>query len=163
MKKNTNKGFTLIETIIYIALFSLLMGVAFSTAFHLIDGSYDLSTKNTIQEEGNFVMRKLSYTLTGIETITTPVSGSSSTLVIKKYDGNQIDVQQNGTKIEIKESTNGNVFLPITTDNVTVKASSLNFSYITPSGTGPAGITASFTITKDGTDFPFTITKYIRK
>lgn len=159
------KGFTLIEVIIYIALFSILIGGSFVSAYQLIDGSNKLSVKNTIQDEGLFVMRKLTWVLTNINPTSsiTPSSLSSPTLRVVKYDGNQIDIKLNGNKIEMKESLGTNIFLPITTDNVTIKASSLNFEYINPNGLGPFGTTASFIITKDGIDFPFSLTKYIRK
>ncbi|MEK7564053.1 MAG: prepilin-type N-terminal cleavage/methylation domain-containing protein [Patescibacteria group bacterium] len=159
------KGFTLIEVIIYIALFSLLIGTAFITTHQIIDGSGKLSVKNTTQEEGIFVLRKINYALTGISTITTPSTGNlnSNNLNITKYDANQINIRLNGTKIEMKENVGPNTYLPLTTDNVTVKASSLNFAYIAPIDSSPAGITASFLIVKDGKDYPFSITKYIRK
>lgn len=149
-----NRGFTLIEVIIYIALFSLLMGSAFIVAFQLIEGSGDISTKNTLQEEGNFVMRKFNWALTNVDPASpiTPSAGNSSTLNVTKYDGNEIDIKLTGTKIEMRESDNGNTFLPITTDNVEV--SSLNFKYETL-----GGITATAVI--DGTTF--TTTKYFRK
>ncbi|MBP6883688.1 MAG: prepilin-type N-terminal cleavage/methylation domain-containing protein [Candidatus Pacebacteria bacterium] len=150
------KGFTLIETLIYIALFSLLLGGAFVITYQLIESSGKLSIKNTIQNEGNFVMRKLSWALTGVDyTITTtPTSGNSPTnrLVVTKYNGNKITMQLNGTKIEMKESANDNTFLAITTDNVVV--SSLSFQYETL-----GGITATAII--DGVTF--TTTKYFRK
>ncbi len=152
MTAHHNKGFTVIEVIIYIALFSLLIGTAFTAAYQLIDGSGKLSTKNTTQEEGNFVMRKLDWALTGVATITTPASGNSSTLVVTKYDGDVITIQKNGTALEIKESTNGNIFIPLTTSNVVV--SSLDFAY-----QSLGGITTTVII--DGTTF--TSTKYFRK
>lgn len=145
------KGFTLIEVIIYIALFSFLIGGAFITAYQLIDSSGKLSAKTTTQAEGNFVMRKFNWALTGISSFI----NTSDTLHLNKYDGNQIDIQKNGTKIEMKESSGS--FLPITTDNVQV--TSLEFQFIPASGSGPAGITATAKI--NGLDF--TITKYIRK
>ena len=55
MKSNT-QGFTLIEVVIYIALFSLLLGGAFVTAYQLIDNSRELNVKNRVQEEGNFLL-----------------------------------------------------------------------------------------------------------
>lgn len=143
-----NKGFTLIEVIIYIALFSLLMGTAFVTAYRLIDGSGDLGTKNTVQEEGNFVMRKFDWAMTGVSSFT----NTPNTLHVNKYDGNQIDIKLVGTKIKITESSGPNDF--ITTDNVSV--SSLLF---TPTGGMPAGITATTIIN----GVTFTTTKYIRK
>ncbi len=154
MMHHKNKaGFTLIEVVIYIALFSILMGSAFIVAYQLIQSSGNLSTKNTIQEEGNFVIRKLDWALSGADpTTVSPSSGNSSALSLTKYNGNKINVQQNGTKIEIKESTNGNTFLPITTDNVTVSA--LNFKY-----EALGGITITITIN----GLTFTTTRYFRK
>ncbi|KKR70308.1 MAG: hypothetical protein UU13_C0008G0004 [Candidatus Nomurabacteria bacterium GW2011_GWB1_40_7] len=157
MKNKRNKGFTLIEVIIYTALFSLLIGTAFVSAFQLIDGSGKLSAKTVTEAEGNFVLRKINWALTGVKTITTPSIGTAHNLVVTKYDNNQIDIQLVGTKIEIRESDNGNAFIPITTDNVEV--SSLDFEYIPASGSGPAGIAA--TAIMNGTTF--TITKYLRK
>lgn len=162
MKKKHNKGFTLIEVIIYIALFSLLMGSAFVTAYQLIDGSGKLSAKNTVQEEGNFVMRKFNWALTGINPSSTPVisgSGCSQTLSVNKTDTtiNPVVIKSNtisGVKyIEIQKK--GGTFYPITTVNVLV--SCLKFSRVSI-GTS-SGIIATATI--NGIDF--TITKYIRK
>ena len=101
---NTNKGFTFIEVIIYIALSSLLLGTAFVTVFQLIDSSNKLNVKNTVQEEGNFVMRKLNWALTGVSSF----SNTLNTLHINKYDGNQIEIKLNDTKTEIQESKNNN-------------------------------------------------------
>ncbi|OGI68550.1 hypothetical protein A2738_01575 [Candidatus Nomurabacteria bacterium RIFCSPHIGHO2_01_FULL_42_15] len=76
--KNNKSGFTLIEVIIYIALFSLLLGTAFVAAYQLIDGSVRLGTKNTIQDEGNFIMRKINWALTGVDPSTVPVISGSA-------------------------------------------------------------------------------------
>ncbi|KKT00617.1 MAG: hypothetical protein UW07_C0021G0005 [Candidatus Nomurabacteria bacterium GW2011_GWF2_43_8] len=158
MPINHSKGFTLIEVIIYIALFSLLMGTALITAYQLIDGSRDLSAKNTTQEEGNFVLRKINWALTGVDPSlgTTPdtTDPSIDNLNVEKYDGNAISVTLDGTKIRMEED-GGDDF--ITTDNVSVD--SLQFDYLAPLGTEPAGITATAVI--DGVTF--TITKYFRK
>jgi len=153
------RGFTLIETIIYIALFSVLIGGGLVTVYELIDGSGKLSAKNTVQEEGNFVLRKLNWALTGVSGITSPSSGTplSNTLSVNKYDGNRINVELNGTKIEIEESDNGNTFTPITTDNI--KVSSLEFEYLPSQGEAPVGVKATIVI--DGYDF--SITKYLRQ
>jgi len=134
MMHHKNKaGFTLIEVVIYIALFSILMGSAFIVAYQLIQSSGNLSTKNTIQEEGNFVIRKLDWALSGADpTTVSPSSGNSSALSLTKY--------------------NGNTFLPITTDNVTVSA--LNFKY-----EALGGITITITIN----GLTFTTTRYFRK
>jgi len=152
-----NKGFTLIETIIYIALFSVLIGGGLVTVYELIDGSGKLSAKGTVQEEGNFVLRKLNWALTGASSITTPSSGTppSSILTVTKYDGTQINVQLMGTKIRMTEIGGSDDF--ITTDNI--KVSSLEFEYLPSQGEAPVGVKATIVI--DGYDF--SITKYLRQ
>src|SRR3989344_4812738 len=120
--KNIEKGFTLLEVIIYTALFSFLIGSAFVTGYQLIDGSGKLSAKNTIQDEGNFMMRKISWALTGVDPAfpTVPSSGNSPTLTVTKYEGNKVEIRLDGEKIEMKQSAYGGTFRPITTDNVVV-------------------------------------------
>ncbi len=144
-----NQGFTLIEVIIYIALFSLLIGTAFVTAFQLMDGSGKLSTRNTVQEEGNFVLRKINWALTGVSSVPYIVS---NVLYVPKYGGKIIRIQHTG-KLEISED-NGLSFFSITTDNVSVD--SLNFQSIMNPG---PGVTATFVIN----GVTFTTTKYLRK
>ncbi|OGI76053.1 hypothetical protein A3C67_00510 [Candidatus Nomurabacteria bacterium RIFCSPHIGHO2_02_FULL_42_19] len=160
----SNKGFTLIEVIIYIALFTLLMGSAFVIAYQLIQGSGNIGIKNTVQEEGNFVLRKFDWAMTGVETITLPSAGtpSSGTLKITKYDGTKINICLDSNKIKIRRGgtlCSGSVaeFLPLTTDNVFTDG--LEFTYVPPAGSAPSGITAKATIN----GVHFTITKYIRK
>ena len=150
------RGFTLIETIIYIALFSILVGSGFVTAYSLMEGSSVLNQKTINQEEANFVLRKINWVLNGVATINTPASGYASNLKITKYDGTVLEVRLNTGKIELKEGTGG-TFLPITTDNV--KVTSLQFQYVPPVGTAPAGIIASTTVN----GFVATTTKYKRK
>lgn len=151
MSSLTNqKGFTLIEVIIYIALFSLLMGTAFYTAFQLIDGSSNLSVKTTAESEGNFVMRKFNWAMTGASDFIP----NGSELTINKYTGPNVEIKLNSEKI-LMDSTGS--FLPITTENV--KATDLQFELIPASSPGPKGIKATFKIN----EIPFSITKYIRK
>ena len=157
MPINNSKAFTLIEVIIYIALFSLLIGTALVTTYQLIDGSWNLSRKNIVQEEGNFVMRKINWALAGVQTINNPTSGSDDTLSVTKYNGDDIIISLDGTKINL-EVNPGGLNEAITTESVAV--STLEFTYISGD---PSGIRATATITENGVGFPFTITKYIRK
>lgn len=151
MTRPRNQGFTLIETVIYIALFSILIGSVFVTTLQLIDSSGDLDKKNVTVEEGNFVMRKINWALTGAKN----VSVSSDTLVITQYDSSQIRFCLDSGQIKIKHGgsalCSSASFTPLTTENVEV--SSLNFTTTTP-----AGMTVLATI--DGQDF--SITKFIR-
>lgn len=145
------RGFTLIETVIYIALLGLLMAVVLPTVYQLVQGTQNTNTKTTIQDEANFVLRKINWTLTGISGFSIP---QSSELLVTKYGGTQVDIKLSGGKIQMTE--NGTM-LPITTDNVTV--ASLQFQSIAAVGTGPAGVTATFVLN----GVTFTTSKFIRK
>lgn len=156
MKNKHNKGFTLIEVIIYIALFSLLIGTAFVTAYQLIENSNKLSVKNTTQEEGNFVLRKLNWALTGASTF----SISSSELTVNKFNGATVKIKlgsgANAGKILMNDT---GLFVPITTDNVEV--TDLQFQQV---GTYPAGISVVIKIkTLNTAAVDFMITKYLRR
>src|SRR5437667_361850 len=56
MPKN-NSGFTLIETILYIALLTILLSGAVFASYNLIEGSGRLKTNININEEGGFVLK----------------------------------------------------------------------------------------------------------
>jgi len=156
------KGFTLIEVIIYIALFSILIGTAFVTAFQLIDSANKLNTKTILQEEGNFVMRKLNWAMTGLDSSFTPsivtYSACNQKITLHKlgYPLNPIEIRLNTASSTIEFIENGGSPTPITTENVSVTC--LQFVTIPATGTGPSGLKATTTIS--GIDF--TITKYQR-
>lgn len=167
-KIKNSKGFTLIELIMYIALFSIITTGAFITVYQLLESSDRLSKQSMVQSEANFVLRKIDWALEGLSTTTSDVLSpatfypyqKSSTLSIKKYYmGEKMDVliQYNGTtqKIMFKEKTNTSA--PITSDNIHV--SKLEFQYIPGIGSSPPGIAATFIINEK----TFMLTKYIKK
>ena len=60
-----NRGFTLIETIIYIAILALLIGGGIAAAFYVIDSSSKTKSEVNIQAEGISIIRKIEWALTG--------------------------------------------------------------------------------------------------
>lgn len=61
-------GFSLIETIIYIALFGLIMTSALVTAYQLIVSSNEINYRTLIDEEASFLLAKIDWALTGAPT-----------------------------------------------------------------------------------------------
>ena len=150
-----NRGFTLVETLVYIALLGLIMGGVLMASYNLLEGAGKVSSSAMIQEEGNFVLRKINWALTNVQSINNPLSGYANSLSITKFDGTQIDIRLNTTNRSIEMRQVGvSQFASTTTSNVQVSA--LQFHHI--SGI-PAGIEASTTI--NGT--VFYIKKYLRK
>ena len=105
------KGFTLIETIIYIALFSLIMSGTMLTTYQLISEAGHISSQNIVVQEGDFVVRKIHW----------------ATLLY----GDQMQLKLKDGKIEIREDASYS-YLPLTTDKV--MASELGTSTFTLNG-----------------------------
>ncbi len=161
------KGFTLVETIVYIALFSIIMTGAFVTAYQLIVGSDRLNTKKTIQSEGNFVLAKIGWALDSVSTSSAEIISppqtppyTSNTLSLKKYylgEKISVSIQYDAVNKAVLFQEGSGPLVPITTNNVSI--SKIEFRFMPPTGSSPAGLAATTTI--NGIDFA--ITKYIRK
>lgn len=154
MPKNFKKGFSLIEAVVYIALLGLLMTSALATAYQLVNSSSGLNAKNTAGEEGNFVMRKLNWALSGAQTVIAP-AGWGSGLSVTRYDGTTVDFRRASGVVQV--SVNGGTYRALTTGNVVV--TSLSVHYIAASGGAPAGVEASTTIN----GLVFYTERYLRK
>lgn len=148
------RGFTLIEAVIYIALLGLIMTGALTIAYQLISSSTSLDTRNISVGEGNFVLRKIDWALSGMQSISAP-GAWGSTLSLTRDDGTTVDMRLNAGKVEMRE--NGGSYAPLTTSNVAV--TSLSFHYIAAAGNVPAGLEASTTIN----GLVFYTDRYIRK
>jgi hypothetical protein len=148
------KGFTLIETVMYIGLLGLLMTGAVLTAYELTQHSDVLSVKNTAGEEGNFILRKLDWALSGAQSISVPVDWGN-TFSVTRYDGTTVDVRLANGVVQMRE--NGASYLRLSTANVTI--GSLSFHYLPASGTSPAGLEASTTVN----GLVFYTERYLRK
>ena len=148
------RGFTILETIMYIALFSLLMTGILVTVYELLAGGAQNRESVAIQEEGTFINRKIGWALSGATAISVP---DSKTLVLTRPDlGGQ-------SPLTITESA-GQMFIsrgsvaptPLTTAEFTVENG--HISLIPASGGGPAGVSVHYTI--EGV--PFAYKSYLR-
>jgi prepilin-type N-terminal cleavage/methylation domain-containing protein len=81
----SKRGFTLLETLIYIALFGVLMTGALVTVYELLQSFEYNRTDISIQEEGMFIQRKIHWALQGATAITL---SNPTTLVISRPDLN---------------------------------------------------------------------------
>lgn len=114
--KIESSGFTLIETLIYIAFFAVLVGSLLGITFQTIDNSARLSKKITIQQEANFILRKIEWALNNAETVSD--SSGPETLTVNMYApavpvsfsylGNNMTITRGGVT-EILNSENVNV------------------------------------------------------
>jgi len=128
------KGFTLIETIIYIALLAFIIGAGVSSAYYLIDSSVKGENDVNTIAEAEFLLRKIDWAMTGANSVDV---------------GQMFDLSSNRVRISVDGGLS-HVYLTSSSTKVT----GLDFILLSPDG-----ITASTTI--DGKHFE--VTKYIRK
>jgi prepilin-type N-terminal cleavage/methylation domain-containing protein len=95
MNKNIKQGFTLIEVIIYLALFSILMAGSLSAAFALCESSGHERTRAFLLEEGNFIIakteRELSIEKNAVFDPATLVGGRVSITSVRFYHSADTD------------------------------------------------------------------------
>ncbi|MDO8548206.1 MAG: prepilin-type N-terminal cleavage/methylation domain-containing protein [bacterium] len=154
-----DRGFTLIEVIIYIGLFSILMTGSVVAAYQLVGSGAHNQRSVLTQEEGTFLNRKINWALTGasavsvsggnILTITRPDLGAQSPIIISGIIS--------GSEGNITLTRNGSAPAMLNTESLSVN----NVSFIViPAALGrPTEVDVSFSI---GTT-PFIFKKYLRQ
>ncbi|MCX6759556.1 MAG: type II secretion system protein [Candidatus Nealsonbacteria bacterium] len=173
------KSFTLIETLVYIALFAILMGGAVVVAYTVFESAGRNQAKQILQQEGDFLIGKIEWVLSGVQTIASPPLDplnptapiQSSILQIARYDGSS-------RTINTSEDCSGmtptsNIFLQKGTscsqlNNSNVQINDLVFTRNPGEGINPESVSASFTLTartENGMliNQDFSTTKYLRK
>jgi prepilin-type N-terminal cleavage/methylation domain-containing protein len=142
----TDRGFTLIETLVYLALFAIIIGGIMSAAYALFESSDRNQTKAMMQEEKDFMIAKIDMALTGAKTISAPAANASgSMLTLTKYDTTSATVG-----FTVVSGAFGNMWLNTSTNilnNSNVKISRVVFIHKAPGGTSPESVEAGFTIT----------------
>lgn len=157
MKKN---GFILIEVVIYILLYSIMIGGILITVFQLIQNSESGSKKDKSVEETNFVLQKINWALVDTFEIKHPIVGQDDYLEINKenFIDNPIIFRLNTQDINfyfIEICLNGDCY-PLTTRNI--KINEMSFTYLPKKGRGPPGIRIKININ----DFEITSIKYLK-
>ena len=137
----SQSGFTLIELLIYSVLIVIMMSTAITTIYQITDSSDAINKKVAIEEEANFILRKIQWVLTGVELVISPAPNTTNadTLSIDKYNFglNPINVTSGSGNITIQKQITGPL-IPLNSENVEI--TSLEFDHIASSGTKPAGI-----------------------
>ncbi len=117
------RAFTLIETIIYLALFTIIIGGGMVATYQIIESSSDTYHHLELQEEANFLLAKIDWALVGA----TSVNANGSALVISKFI--------NGISTQLLFATNEN--------NLTLQINSAAPEILNASSIGVANV--SFT------------------
>lgn len=156
-KFSHNHGFTLIEVLIYSALFSLILLGMLGGAYMIVQGTNRSGARNLVDDEANFILRKIGWATTGVSSINAPGAGLTGPVLSVNKSGVLLPVRfrLNAENIEIDSGAAS--YLPL--DTVNVAAASISFQHIPASGNKPAAIKTTFYLN----NILYETTKYIRK
>lgn len=154
------RGFTLMEALIYIAIFSILMSGAVVASYNLLEGGGRNKNAIGIQEEGTFLNRKINWALTGASAVSASPDGT--TLTITRSDlGSQspLVIIGNGTMMTITRGASAPIALNSDRFRVTGPVTGHTFSILPTSAGRPSSVTVSFQIQSR----PFIFRTYLRQ
>src|SRR3989344_4238389 len=77
MRRITPQGFTLIEILLYAAIFVIVVGGMVTYAFAMLSSSQRADTQLEVADNARFMVQKLQRVLQGASSINTPIVGSS--------------------------------------------------------------------------------------
>ena len=165
MNTKRTHGFTLVETLVYLALYAIIMTGAL-VAVYSIDGSSARNTEIAMAaEEGDYLLGKIEWALSDAASIQSPAS-AGSTLTLTRADGSAVSVWLAGHDVRMQEGDSP----AQTLNNTDVAITGLRFVHARAAGIGaePESIEASFTLsakTPDGRPLTrdFSATTYLRK
>lgn len=170
MKNQSGKsgaGFTLIETLLYLGLFSIVIGGGMLATYGIIQGTQRGASQVAIAEEANFLLRKVDWMLTGVDSalggVASPASGSSQVLTVSKLGvAGSVSLTRNGSNAELTVGSDPMAVL----NSSSVKVTALSFVRTTATGQ-PDSIKTTFTISSSlsgsAISQDFEITKYLRQ
>lgn len=138
-----NRGFTLIETILYSALIAATIGAMLAVTYQIIQGSRAVSEKINSGEEAAFVIAKIKWALSSASTINSPGSGASSStmsLSLADYTKNPVVFSLDNGVVYLQK--HGGIRVPLTSSRIVVN--NLIFTHIPASGKKPEGVRIGF-------------------
>jgi prepilin-type N-terminal cleavage/methylation domain-containing protein len=156
------KGFTLIESLIYLALFTIIIGGGLVSVYQIIQSTNANKNHIILQEEANFLFRKMNGVLVGTTSISQPTNNSDTDLVIIKNGSN--------ISFHLTNASNGDLTLNGTLLNsesvkVSLTPTTHLFEHVIVAGK-PDAIVIKFTLTtvQNGRNVSqnFSFTKYLR-
>ena len=141
--KANNRGFTFIESIIYLALFVIIISGGMVAAYQVIEATDAANNRVILQGEANFLLRKINWALMGAKSIIIPLDQTPITnLVINK--------NINGKDVQITFALDGNRNLTLERDSLganILNSSSIAVDSISFKQDSAGSITTEFTLT----------------
>ncbi|MEK7546797.1 MAG: hypothetical protein AAB536_01305 [Patescibacteria group bacterium] len=138
-------GFTLIETLLYSALFSMVIGFSIIIFYQVLSSESQNRARREVETEADFLMRKITWALSSAQSVSQPAVGAtSSVLTLNKYGFSQnpltFDAYSGTARLSRAAGT------PVSLTNGSVTVSQLLFSHFPPSGSQTEAVRISISI-----------------
>lgn len=145
------KGFTLLETIIYAALLTAVIGAALASAYQILSAGDQLRSRTEVEEEARFVMRKIAWAVAGTTAITAPAANATSSLlsVTTTYpSANPIAIDASGGAARIRAGSGAATVL----NGDTVRVTDIVFTHRPATSNASAAVSVSLTVQAASSD-----------
>jgi prepilin-type N-terminal cleavage/methylation domain-containing protein len=116
------KGFTLVELLIYIGLFSILLVILTNIFVAIIDSRLESEATTNVEEDGKYIVNRLTYDLRRAQSISTPSSRGTQT--------NSLQIAIDGTSYNYALQNN-NLILTTGSDTLQLNSYGSKISNIT--------------------------------
>nr|MBI5455685.1 prepilin-type N-terminal cleavage/methylation domain-containing protein [Candidatus Levybacteria bacterium] len=137
------EGFTFIELLIFMGIFSILMLAMFQLLIAIFDVQLESQGTSAVSRDGRYILNRLTYDIKNATTVTNPGLGSQ---------GQSLSLKE-GVTTYTYELTNGNLTLTNSTtgttdqlNSINTSVSNLNFLTLSDISTQNKTVTVSFTI-----------------
>lgn len=143
------RGFTLLEVIIYIALFSIIMGGASTASYALVEGAENRHAALSREQEGTFINRKLNWELTNASDVYAPTAAQL------RIEPGAVVFSQVGETLYISRGGGA----PQALSSAAHGVHHVEFSVVRGSGSVPASVMLTYEVGNR----PFFFAKYLRQ
>lgn len=145
-KNNKNqKGFTLIELVLYMGLFSIFLLVTLELFSSIFDIQVESQATSSVNTDGRYMVQKFTYDVGRASSILTPASlGTASASLTLIIDGENINYYLDSGNLMLENETAGTV------DQINTSESSVSdLSFLTLDGGGKDAVQVTFTLTAE--------------
>ena len=168
MNRSTSiEGFTLIETLVYLALYTIIVFGASAGVYSIFDSNARNQTAAMVQEEGTYVISKIDWTLAhSVRVGAPPLGGAGAELILENAAGDVGVLSLFGAGVYLQRGAKHKERLNNT--NTTITDLSFVHTRSSEQGLYPESVTASFSLsatTAEGVVLSrsFSTLKYLRK
>jgi type II secretory pathway pseudopilin PulG len=141
-KKNINqKGFSLVELLIYMGVLAVLIGVMSTLLGNIFDVQLDSSSSSSVDQDSRFIQGRMMYDMQRASSITLPAAGAPGPMLQIIVNSVNYTYSLNGTNLQLNDGTTTSQL-----NSTDTSISGLSFQHL-GSGTSNDTVRVNYTVT----------------